>query len=199
MPTGYTARLYDGPQEFKDFVRGAARGMGAFVHLREASSDTPLTYPPNDVPRVLAEFKDALRENTRWRLSSEEDKYAQWSEYVTETEQRIAERDNSEFYARRARFDAMIERVKSVDVPDKLQTFKDFMLQQLGTEFRYGREPYVETIQSYPEWCDNQGRWLQRKEEIRREDYRRTRERYEEVCEYIDLLGKTFGFEVEKQ
>lgn len=36
MPTGYTAALHDGEQEFEDFFWGAARAMGAFVTLRDS-------------------------------------------------------------------------------------------------------------------------------------------------------------------
>lgn len=198
MPTGYTAKLYEGEQEFEDFVRTAARGMGAFVHLRDDPWTEPLTYPQDRSPQALGGLKQAMRANTRWRMSSEEDKYRWWSAYVEETERSIEEADNSEFYARRDRFDAMTERVKNTSVPEKLETFKTFMLEQLGTEFQYRREPWVREILSYPEWCESERAYRQRTEDVRRETYHNARERYLEVCEYINLLADTFGFEVEK-
>jgi hypothetical protein len=198
MPTGFTARLYEGEQDFKDFVRNAARGMGAFIHLREASWETPLTYPEDGTPRAREELIDALRKNTDWRLHmSEEDKYAEWSDYVARTEAYNDPEKHKEFYARRDRFDAMIAKVEATEVPEKLQSFKDFMLQQLGTEFEYRREPYTSEPLDFYEWCEHETKMRQRVEDLARERFRNARERYWEVCDYIDLLGKTFGFKVE--
>ena len=198
MPTGFTARLYDGEQEFKDFVRNAARGMGAFMHLREESWDKPLTYPEDDSPRRLQGFKESLRDNTRWRLSTEEEKYQWWSEYYTNAVWEAEQRDVSEFLERRDRFDRMTEQVANTEVPEKLESFKEFMLQQLGTEFQHRREPYVYTPLEYVEWCEHETEWRQRREDMDRKYFREARTRYREVCEYIDLLAETFGFEVDK-
>jgi hypothetical protein len=195
MPTGFTAALYDGDQEFKDFVRRAARGMMAFAHLRDESMDAPLTYPKNDAPRRLEGLKDSIGKRINWADATEEEKYAQWSEYVERSE---VERNHSEFYARLARFNDMTFKVANFEVPEELESFKDFMLQQLGTEFQYSREPFRPTIMSYPEWCEHQDEWLQRREDNDRKYYREAVERHKEVCHYIDLLAETFGFEVEK-
>ena len=198
MPTGFTAKLYDGDQDFKSFVRDAARGMGASYHLREASPETPLTYPPDERPRALERYRDALSHNFAWQHASEEEKYEEWSDYVTSTKKANDEADHSEFYARRDRFDAMIKSVQDQSVPGPLESFKAFMLQQLGTEFQYSREPFVMPVHSYEVWCDVQAVQRQRREDLARKDYYNTRKRYTEVCEFIDLLAETFGFKVEK-
>lgn len=196
MPTGFTAALYDGPQSFEQFVRNAARGMGAFIHLRDESWQTPLTYPEDRTPEALAEFKEALRARHRWTRMSENEKYAAWSDYVHAITDR--DYDHSEFYDRRNRFDAMIAKVQSVDVPEQLQTFKQFMLDQLGTEFQYSREPYMPTLLGFYEWCEAEDEMTVRRVDLRRQYLREARDRYAEVVEYIDLLAETFGFEVKR-
>lgn len=35
MPSGYTSKLHDGPQSFRDFALCCARGMGAAIHQRD--------------------------------------------------------------------------------------------------------------------------------------------------------------------
>jgi len=42
MPTGYTAKLMDEGQPFRDFVMGCARAMGALVTMRDDPSDAEI-------------------------------------------------------------------------------------------------------------------------------------------------------------
>jgi len=66
MPTGYTAKLCDEDQSFEEFLWTAVRAMGAFVHMRDHSSDTKLRFPKPGWVQVgsaiaVQEREDALR------------------------------------------------------------------------------------------------------------------------------------------
>lgn len=50
MPTGYTAKLAEGPQEFSDFLKHLARGMGFMILMRDEpfSAPLPVAFEPSD-------------------------------------------------------------------------------------------------------------------------------------------------------
>lgn len=198
MPTGYTAPVQDGEvTELKDFVRSVARGFGAFIHLRDSSG--PLSYPaePTDsyYQKAVGEDREALE---NWIRSSEEDKYAQWSDYYNraKVEEARAEARKAEY---RKNYQNMLAKVLEVDVDAKLQNLKDYMIEQLESSIKsdcYEGSWYKPT--EYVEWCQSQDEGLRRRARRSQEEARDEWKRYYERCDYIDLLAKTYGLEIEK-
>ena len=63
MPTGYTARLCDGEQTFKDFAMLCARACGALIEMREDPMDAPIpekikrsSYYDEALSKAVAEY-----------------------------------------------------------------------------------------------------------------------------------------------
>jgi hypothetical protein len=50
MPTGYTAKLYDGDQKFQDFAMECARAFGALIEMRDEpmNAKIPETFEPSE-------------------------------------------------------------------------------------------------------------------------------------------------------
>ena len=203
MPTGYTAPVQDGTiTDVTEFAATCARAFGAFIHQRDDSTKSELRYPESPYgsfyERSLAE---AQAEYDRWTNLSEEARYAEWSAYYHE-QVKAGIKANAKDDVERARYKAMIAQVESIDVPAELDNFKEFMLEQLHESIRFDC-PEDRTFtddwyrpQPYEKWCadrdertfTNIGRY---KEELDKEWGR-----YEERCDYIDLMAKTFGFKV---
>ena len=68
MPTGYTAKLFEGEQSFNDFVMGCARAFGACVMMRDQPSSTeiPEKFEPSDYnSKALAEAEEKILKLSR--------------------------------------------------------------------------------------------------------------------------------------
>lgn len=203
MPTGYTAPVQDGTiTDVKDFAASCARAFGAFIHQRDDSMRDRLTYPPKpDNSYYNRALDNAIEADKDWRSLSEADKYLRWSNYYT---QRKVEKH--EALAKKAqhsaRYESMLAQVESIDVPSKLQNFKDFMIEQLNSsiEADCGNPEWTEswyTPLEYGQWCDEQERKIARDLSYYAEELRKDNERYAERVEYINLMRDTFGFEVQ--
>lgn len=131
MPTGYTATLYDGDQDFEDFALDCARAFGALVTLR----DSPTVSVPREFEadtsyhdERLAAAKARLRELESMSLDEVGD--------AIEEERRKAEARRAELVEKRndlrARYEAMLEAVEWWTPPtaDHLG-LKKFMAEQL--------------------------------------------------------------------
>lgn len=198
MPTGYTAPVEDGEiTELKDFAADCARAFGAFIHQRDDSMDAVLRYPdPPENSYYQKSYTEACNELAEWQAMTEEEKYGAWSAYYKK-----ALADHAASRARiqqnNARHYAMLAKVHAVDVPSKLQNFKDFMVQQLETSITNDFDRWY-TLQEYVEWCESHAEFLARRAKNSLEYLNDENERYQSRCEYIDLLAKTYGIEVEK-
>lgn len=202
MPTGYTSDIYEGQDvSLADFAANCARAFGAFVHQRDSSSNV-LTYPPKPdtsyYARSLAEAKEELR---RWQSLSEEERYAEWSDYFNERTVEMHESlaKSSEL---RARYQNMLAKVHAVDVPSKLQNFKDFMIEQLDTSIKYDcgsddnfTKNYYQPV-DYSTWVDAMNERVLKNVACYEEELRNEQERYDERVAHINLMCETFGFEV---
>lgn len=200
MPTGYTAPVEDGEiTELKDFAANCARAFGAFIHQRDDGSTVALTYPepPTDDDyehRGLVEAREKLK---NWLKSSEEDKYREWSEAEAEREKNRQESEarNAEL---NARYDAMLAQVEAVAVPEELQNFKDFMVEQLEMS-KYKGYPGLYAPAQYVAWCEDHESYLRRSLRLRQEGVDRDEENYRDRVEYINLMRDTYGFEVRER
>lgn len=203
MPTGYTSDIHAGKDvSLTDFAAGCARAFGAFIHQRDDSTRAALTYPSRpDNSYYKESLEKAKRELARWQSLSEEEKYAEWSDYFNERtvdlHKSIAK--NSEL---RARYNAMLAQVHAVEVPSQLQNFKDFMVEQLTESIRFDcgdDDKFTKgwyQPQDYSTWADYNDEHVLRDVAYYEEELRKEQERYDERVSYINLMRDTFGFEV---
>jgi hypothetical protein len=131
MPTGYTAALHDGEQSFEEYALGVARGFGALITMRDAPADVeiPEVFEPSDyyVKRVadLRSDLDAISNMSDARLAQVQ------AVEISDAEQRLAV-FRIESAARRARYEAMLERARAYEPPTPDHVgLKETMVQQL--------------------------------------------------------------------
>lgn len=157
MPTGYTSKLYDGPQGFRDFALRCARAFGALTMMRDESLDAaiPDTFEPSDYHiKALAKARADLAEVETWDEpeaqrradTSHERQHADWAKAKASAEERAA------------RYDAMAALVEAWSPPsgdhvncrafmlDQLRESKDFdchvweePTRRTGSEFKAER------------------------------------------------------------
>jgi len=137
MPTGYTAKLYEGEdQSVRDFILSCARAFGATIMQRDDD--------PNDPPKpreISTHYEDSLREATKaldvalaWtdeeagRLATAEDRkdLAYWRE----SEKKSADR--------RVRYEAMLTAVTAwVPPTSEHNGLKTFMVEQITGSIKW--------------------------------------------------------------
>lgn len=165
MPSGYTAKLYEGEQSFEDFVLGAARGMGALVTMREEPSDAEiperLEASTDYYDRQIREGKarllelDALTEQDAAREATRE--YAEAVEANT--------KDRVEREGKRARYEAMWARVEAWEPPTEDHVgLKKFMREQIQQSIDFDCTPTDRNPQALNAlaWLENQRQKAQR-------------------------------------
>lgn len=131
MPTGYTAKLYEGEQSFEAFALGCARAFGALIDLRDAGPDAEIPEAIEPSPyhlEAMGEASERMAEIQSWSALdaeklAEDDYYRRVEEFGKS--KRIRE-------ARSKRYAAMVERVRGWEPPNEdFVQFKDFMESQL--------------------------------------------------------------------
>lgn len=143
MPSGYTAKIYDGTEEsIKTFLTGAARGMGLYIMQRDESSDEPLK------KREVGEYYYDSVERDKKRLQELMDmnssgKTLAWieAEHARKEELRKSIQKNAEMKARYDKFIADFEDIEwPADDEDSQQffaNFKKFAGDQLVDSYRW--------------------------------------------------------------
>lgn len=130
MPSGYTAELYEGEQDFKDFVLTTARGMGALIHMRDSSFDAEIT-----MPEVSSYHRERLQESQDALAAFESYSFDDWKDSRdAEYEESLARWEEVEEskQARLARYEDMLDKVWEWKAPTKEHgSFKSFMISQL--------------------------------------------------------------------
>lgn len=150
MPTGYTSKLYEGEQSFRDFALGAAR---AFAMSQRDDPDGPIRVPVLDTSyhdaaiarateRIAAIGGWAPGDAERHARLEHEQAMKRFQEHVREQE------------ARNARLSAARKRACLWEAPTpEHREFQKFMLSQLDMtleETRYGlNEPKPRTSDEY--------------------------------------------------
>lgn len=199
MPTGYTDPVMRGEvTDLSEFAATVARGFMPFVHMRDERMDAPLRMPekPDNsyYVRSAVESAEALR---AWQWSTEEEKYAQWSEYYTKTvadnQKRIAEKREIE-----SRYRRMLAQVHAVDVPSNVETFKKYMIDQLedSIDFDCNTSYYEQEPEAFYVWYDRHAEYLLKAAVRAEEAMLEERKRYDGQVALIKAYAETFGFEV---
>lgn len=150
MPSGYTARLYDGEQTFEDFIIGCAHAFS--VDMRDMPVGEPIPAPVVDdgyrrrLDAALAR-REELREFGFDRWAEERDRAHR--EYVESTN-----RMRGQYALRRVRYQAMLERVAAWDPPTEDHVgLRDFMREQLTSSLRFDAPEVRPPVESPDEWA----------------------------------------------
>lgn len=152
MPTGYTAGVADGTiADVAEYLRPMARAFGFMIEMRDEPADAP--WPDRFEPSTynanrLAEAKAALT-NLSKMLPDEMEEAAQ-RQYDTELAER--RKSDAEAKATRARYEAMLARVRawtpSTDPEQAMSNIRKFAIKQLEESISFDcdrswREPVV--------------------------------------------------------
>lgn len=138
MPTGYTAKLYEGEsQTFDEFAMGCARAFGALILMRDDPAGAPIPeftphtdYYEKALTRERAELAAAQNWTAEEAQSSADADYdrrlAQWTE---------SDRSKREM---RLRYESMLAEVDAWTPPsDDHVEFKKFMQEQLQSSIKF--------------------------------------------------------------
>ena len=202
MATGYTHPVADGEiTDIKDFAATCARAFGAFVHQRDGSLKDELRYPDHpDGGFYYTSLREARVRLTDWLLSTEEDKYREWSEYYNANRAHL-HKSRADNAVKRARYESMISQLEEISVPSELQNYRDFMMEQLTDSLKHdcGNLEFTERYyrpQEFVEWVEHEDERVRK--DVRRytEEYNKEVERYEDRVKFINLMADTFGFHV---
>jgi hypothetical protein len=143
MPTGYTAKLYEGkPQTVQEFILTCARAFVATIEQRDESLDVPPR--PREARTeyhddALTKATKALDAASRW-TDEEANQFAR--DQHTKALARW-EANCSEQLARRRRYEDMLMQVdRWVPPTDEHQGLKDFMLDQLRESIKFDCSVY---------------------------------------------------------
>lgn len=158
MPTGYTAPIYEGEENFtfKKFAMRCARNFGALIEMRgeplDAEIDFDKCFQPSDyykkaLERVEKEYQEFLD-----NPPTAEELGKKYDEKVNNDLKRYHERIEKG-NALQVRYDAMLEQVKAWEPPtEEHNNLKEFMISQLQKSMDYDcivYSPYTDDREEY--------------------------------------------------
>ena len=138
MPTGYTAKLYEGkPQTFQEFALSCARAFGALISTKEDRMDAPIPEafePDSYYAQAIDRDRQALREIAS--LSEPECAARAERGYLDAVASHAKSLADSK--AIRERYAAMLERVRAWVPPSSEHVgLKNFMEEQLASATKF--------------------------------------------------------------
>lgn len=161
MPTGYTAPIYEGEENFtfKKFAMRCARNLGALIEMRgeplDAEIDFDKCFQPSDyykkaLERVEKEYQEFLD-----NPPTAEELGKKYDEKVNNDFKKFLEQKESR-KALQERYAAMLEQVKAWEPPtEEHNGLKDFMISQLQESMDYDcivYSPYTDDREEYIEY-----------------------------------------------
>ena len=135
MPTGYTSKIAEG-QTFEQFVWSCARGMGALITMRDEPMDAPIperiestSYHKENARQAQEEIArlDALDPAAAHELA-----HTYYATRCAEYEARKTER-----VALKAKYEAILARLRGTQFPASLAEFVGFMEQQINESIKF--------------------------------------------------------------
>jgi hypothetical protein len=119
--------------------------------------------------------------------------YNMYVEDVESSNKRAIKRHNEEL----SNYNNMIAKVEAWEVPDFLESTKEFALEQLrsSVDFDCGGGPYTSDVQPLGTWMVNHEAGLHRNVEYYRKKLEEERERTAEANRYIKSLYESLGLE----
>jgi len=197
MPTGYTAKLYDGDQDFNEFIMGCARAFGALIMMRDESSDAqiPEKFYPSDYH--LKEFIKASDKLKRLKsMSDDERQIAARKEYDDQVAHYNSEMTTCAL--RRKRYGHMLENVESWQPPTEDHLgLKTFMIDQIKSSIFHDCATVSEEpkLLSGPQWWQKEvgnAEWnIEYHEKEYKEEVKRTDGRNKWLSELRESIKKT--------
>lgn len=192
MPTGYTAKLYDGEQSFEDFVLGCARAFGALITLRDSpEAPIPESFEPDNYHRdKLREAFARLQEVNAWtsteaearRDAAYERSHQQWAESKARTDAQVA------------RYRAMLAEVQAWRPPPALANLQAFMVEQLtGTIDFDGHNSSEPQRQPVVTWWEAQHQSAMSDITYHYDERRKDEERAESRSAWVRALRDSLG------
>jgi hypothetical protein len=188
MASGYTHKLYDGEQEFGEFVLDCARAFGAYIHLRD-EPNAALSKIEDDTPRRMRSLDRAQEAYNEFTALSLEEQRELHKKYVVDTEKHN-EKTKKHRLEVAERYGKMLAKVIAWDPPKELENLKDFMKEQLEGSINFDCKPYESRVLEFDEWLDNQVRSLLRSIEYAEDDLEREKKRVKEQHAWHEALLK---------
>lgn len=136
MPTGYTAAIKD-DISFNQFVWGCARGMGAFVMMRDEPSDAeiPQQFDPNNYHylAIISAKEELLKVHNMTVDECNKASAAAHKKEVASNRKYIKASDDLKI-----KYESMLAKVLSwkPPTPDHVN-FKDFMIEQIQSSIKF--------------------------------------------------------------
>ena len=137
MPTGYTAKLHDGgDQTFKEFAMQCARAFGACITMRDDSFDVEIPEKFEIDSYHMVSYNRT--KNQRWRLTKIKPKTIEKRsvEYNTRNYNSYIQSKNDREKLK-ARYDKMLNKVRSWDPGSDFLNLKNFMIEQLESSIQW--------------------------------------------------------------
>lgn len=200
MPTGYTAKLYDGEQSFEAFVLGCARAFGAAINMRDDDSDVPITieaitdtsdYHVKGVRTAKAELARLTS------LSAEQLEREARAAYLDRVEADV--RYTKDALAKRDRYERMLKQVREWRCPSEEHAeFRQFMINQLtgSIDFDTSLKHHTPPVQQEPaEWLAGRIERAERDIKYHSEEESKRIERNAERIRWVNQLRESLGLE----
>lgn len=145
MPTGFTAKLYEGEeQSFEDFALSCARAFGTYGWQRDEPLDVKPA-APKEKPYYERALEEALSDQEEFLAMDDAARDAAWQNYLSEkkeAERQIVESRNK----KKKVYTDMLEKVRAWNVTNSstglLPKLKGFMEQQLLESIKYDCPPH---------------------------------------------------------
>lgn len=197
MPTGYTAKLYEGEEQtFPDFAMTCARAFGALIEMRDMGLDA----------RIPDEFEPPTYHEKEIRIAKA--RLATLGEMTPENAARHAKEDydqaviarekaETERNARRERYEAMLADVDKWQPPtEEHQGLKTFMADQLRESIKFdcGMDywPDLPTLDG-AEWMAQQVAKAERDVAYHTEEHQKELERTESRNAWVRALRESLS------
>jgi hypothetical protein len=156
MPTGYTEPVQSGEiTELRSFALRVARAFGPLIRMR----DDPIDAPTPDRIEPDTEYHDGMVRKSEAKLAELRSlstvECALRSEADRETRLEERAKSRARRNAERARYQAMLAKVKAWEVPQSLNELKAYMESQLTQSIEHDCHEYPEQpldVQSGEEW-----------------------------------------------
>lgn len=183
MPTGYTAKVYDGTEtSFRDLAMRCARGMGALIHMRDEPMDAPIPGTIEPDPYHTEELERLGERLKKLRgLTIEEAAKEAANEHAEDVAR--YERKMSEMVDLKNRYDRFLDKAHSWSgAPSGI---KEFVISQLEDSKRFDctSPQRPKPLKSGEEWLTGEieeaERDFSRHLEARESEYRRAEKRNE--------------------
>lgn len=196
MPTGYTAEILDGKvTTATEFAAKCARAF--MVNMRDEPWDSSLVMPKRYDSYYAEELPARLAELAEWDNSTEEEKYARWSEYAVKQSE-AAEEAKQRAEENYQKLQAVLVEVRRIKVPESHFEFRNFMIDQINQTIDFDgtfNEKYYQ-VQDYVSWVEEHRGHVLRSIRIASEGLEKSEQNYQKGREWVSTLANLYDLEI---